>query len=112
MYVESSDIRREKIIEQVRRVAVKSQLRSLGAGTDDHMILRSFRQQFGDIFRRMLAVTIHQYNYFPARRPHAAFHGGAVADVVGMTNHAGARAEGNLRALIGGAVVDNDDFRT
>src|SRR6266511_5039360 len=75
------------------------------------MIVGSLGEQFGDIFRRMLSVAIHQDNKPPLCRTHTALHGGPVTDVVRMAYDVGAGAHGDFGAAIRGTIVDDDDFR-
>ena len=97
---ETRDVRREQVVELVRRIAVISHLRALGAGADHHVIVRSFREQVRDVLGTVLPVAVHQDNKPAARGANAAFDRRAVADIVWVADHAGAGAERDLGALV------------
>jgi hypothetical protein len=89
---------------------MKAQLGAFGTFADDHVIAFGFGEQLWNIFRAMLAVTIHQNQRSALRSSDTGLYGGPVADVIGMSHNVGAGVKCYLSAAIHRSIVDDKDF--
>lgn len=101
----------QPVVEAVGQATVEIGLTGAVAGADDHVVaFFEFGQQLGDVRRLVLAVGIHENEHFAGGGAGAAFYGCAVAHGIGRGDHPRAVFFGHLCGLVGGAIVDHDNF--
>ncbi len=102
---------RKAVVKAVGQTTANARLRSFDSGPNHHVVsLIERRKQLGNVWRIMLSVGVHEYQYFACCSPRPGFDGATVAYAIGTRDSSNPMCLAYSDRFIGGAIVHDQDF--